>query len=109
MAKPRHSAAPPVPSPPPGFRSATLEEEGRTFLVMSYELPDWDLPDTLTASEREVLRAVLNGATQAQVAEAREVATATVANQLASIFRKLGVSSRIEIAARLSRSSSEPR
>ena len=99
------SPNPAKPSPPPGFRSAPLEEEGRNFLVMSYELPEWELPDSLTVAERAVIRAVLNGATQAQIAAARAVATATVSNQIASIFRKLKVGSRMELAARLQRPS----
>ena len=106
MARSKHSLPPPAqPSPPPGFRSAALEEEGHTFMVMSYELPEWELPDTLTVTERQVLRALLRGATQAQVAEARSVTSATISNQLASIFHKVGVGSRMELAARLRRPS----
>lgn len=106
MARSKQAPPPPAqPSPPPGFRGAALEEEGRTFLVMSYELPEWELPNTLTLTERQVLRALLSGATQTQVAQARSVTTATISNQLASIFHKLGVSSRMELAARLRRPS----
>lgn len=109
MASPKRPPSPTQPSPPPGFRGAKLEDEGRTFLIMSYELPEWELPDTLTLAERQVLRATLGGATQAQVAEARGVSCTTIANQLAAGFRKLRVGSRMQLAARVRRPSSEER
>ena len=98
-------------SPPPGFRCAALDADSTSdeVVVMSYELPEWELPDTLTTAEKQVLREILNGATQAAVAEARGVSSATVANQLASIFAKLGARSRLELAIRLRRPNSEER
>jgi DNA-binding CsgD family transcriptional regulator len=77
------------------------------YLVLSHPVPDWPLPDLLTRSEREVVRAVLAGASRAEVARVRGTSRNTVANILASAFRKLGVNSRLELAARLA-SRSEP-
>ena len=54
----------------------------------------------LTPAEREVLRSLLDGMTRASIARARATSERTVANQIASIFRKLGVHSRSELAAR---------
>lgn len=88
---------------PAGFRSARLEHEGRTILVMSYDVPDWEMPPSLTAAEQAVLRAMLNGAGQREIAQARGVSYRTVANQIASAYSKLGVSSRAEAAAILQR------
>jgi DNA-binding CsgD family transcriptional regulator len=57
------------------------------------------LPD-LTAAERDVLRAVLAGKGNAEIAARRGTAVRTVANQVARIFRKSGVRSRAELAMR---------
>lgn len=94
--------------PPLGFRSARLEHEGRTVLVMSYEVPEWEFPDSLTKTEQAVLRAMLNGASQQEIATARKVSYRTVANQLASAYGKLGVGSRAEVAAILQRPRKAP-
>lgn len=58
--------------------------------------PQWK---DLTAAEEHVVALVLEGLSNAQIARRRGTRERTVANQLASIFRKLGVSSRSELAA----------
>ena len=55
----------------------------------------------LTRAEREVVLLVLAGASSNEVAARRRTSSRTVANQLASAFRKLGVNGRTELAARL--------
>lgn len=76
---------------------------GVTVLVVSFPaLPD-SLPEDLSAAEREVLRCLLRGDSYAEIATRRRTAMRTTANQVASIFRKVGVASRGELAARLSR------
>jgi DNA-binding NarL/FixJ family response regulator len=90
-------------TPPRGFRSARFDYEGRAILVMSYEVPDWEFPAALTTTEQAVLRAMLNGASQQEIATARGVSYRTVANQIASAYGKLGVGSRAEVAALLRR------
>jgi DNA-binding CsgD family transcriptional regulator len=70
---------------------------------MSYELPRWDFPESLTPAERNVLERVLAGESHGEVAQARGISTRTVANQVASAFKKLGVRSRMELAAKLER------
>lgn len=45
----------------------------------------------------------LSGLSNAEVAKKRGTAVRTVANQLQSLFRKLGVNSRAELSARLVR------
>jgi DNA-binding CsgD family transcriptional regulator len=55
---------------------------------------------TLTAAEREVMRGVLAGKTNADIAAERGTATRTVANQVARIFKKMGVRSRAGLARR---------
>ena len=55
----------------------------------------------LSSAERDVLALTLGGQSNASIARARGTAARTVANQLSSIFRKLGVVSRAELVARL--------
>lgn len=57
----------------------------------------------LTAAEREIARLAVSGLTNAAIAKRRGGSPRTVANQLASVYRKLEVSSRAELAARLQR------
>lgn len=56
-----------------------------------------------TAAERAVLALVVGGAGNAAIARARGTSLRTVANQVASLLRKSGMSSRLELIARLSR------
>ncbi len=57
--------------------------------------------DELTRAEREVAADVIAGLSNVAIARRRRRSPRTVANQLASIYRKLGVGSRAELAARL--------
>jgi DNA-binding CsgD family transcriptional regulator len=51
----------------------------------------------LTPAEIEVVRAIAAGSSQARVARQRGTSRQTVANQVASAFRKLGIGSRREL------------
>lgn len=84
---------------PPGAEAYELEP-GRILFVHSLTMPE-DL-SSLTPAERAVAARLLNGHDNARVARERGTSVRTIANQVASIFRKLGVSSRGELAARLS-------
>lgn len=53
----------------------------------------------LTAAEKDIALAVARGWSNAEIAAARHSSTRTVANQLAGILKKLGVSSRVELVA----------
>ncbi len=53
---------------------------------------------SLTRAEAEVARYVLKGLSNKQIALRRRTCERTVANQLASLYRKLDVSSRAELA-----------
>jgi DNA-binding CsgD family transcriptional regulator len=61
--------------------------------------PDLGRFAQLTQAEREVAQYSLTGMSSAEIAAARRTSTSTVTNQLASAFRKVGVSSRGELAA----------
>jgi DNA-binding NarL/FixJ family response regulator len=78
-----------------------LEVGGERFVVMS-------LParvsghgyGELTAAEREVAEDAAGGLSNAAIAKKRGRSARTIANQLASVYRKLGVASRAELAVR---------
>lgn len=54
--------------------------------------------EPLTTREREIAEAVAQGMTNAQVARALFVSTATVKTHLARIFFKLDVNTRVQLA-----------
>jgi DNA-binding NarL/FixJ family response regulator len=60
-------------------------------------------PAGLTPAQLEVARAIARGASNAEIARERGTSVRTVANQVASIFARLGVRSRLQVAAALSR------
>lgn len=60
-------------------------------------------PDTLSSAEWEVVRLVVAGESNARIAQARGVSERTVANQIASAMKKLGVGSRADMTAYLAR------
>jgi DNA-binding CsgD family transcriptional regulator len=94
-----------VPLPiPRGLRCDHLDVNGEEYLVLDFpaagaarvEDPG---PWSLTVAEREVAAAAVAGRSNREIAAARGASTRTVANQLASIYRKLGINSRAELAA----------
>jgi DNA-binding NarL/FixJ family response regulator len=93
--------------PPPGLRASTVELGGDQYLVLSFPAPSWNLPPGLSAAERDVALAVLRGETNETIARERNTSVRTVANQIAAIFAKLGVNSRIELAFAVERSGSD--
>jgi DNA-binding NarL/FixJ family response regulator len=65
--------------------------------------PDIELAASLSAAERDVVRALVEGRTYAEIAAHRRRSKRTIANQLASIFRKLRVRGRGELVGKLVR------
>lgn len=96
-AKPAKQAAPVV---------SLFSFVGQTFAVVSIALAPV-LPPTLTAAERDVVAQILQGKSNAAIARARGVAVRTVANQVASILKKLRVGSRAALIARLTRAAAD--
>ncbi|MBX7194549.1 MAG: LuxR C-terminal-related transcriptional regulator [Sandaracinaceae bacterium] len=62
-----------------------------------------ELETDLSAAELEVAMLALSGASNVEIARARDVSVNTVANQLRSVFARTGTSSRAELAALVSR------
>ena len=57
----------------------------------------------LTGRERELVAAILNGESNRAIAARLTVREQTVRNRLTVLFRKLGVSSRLQLAVKLTR------
>lgn len=86
---------------PVGLRASRFAHGEDEFLVLSYGLDDPELPPSLTCAERDVAAALLRGCSMAAIAAARCTSLRTVANQIRSVYRKLGVRCRLELAALL--------
>jgi DNA-binding CsgD family transcriptional regulator len=84
---------------PADLRVSALQVGTSKYLLLSFSRK-MIMPDTLTPAERQVALAALSGLSNADIARMRGSSPRTVANQLAIIFRKLGVHSRAELAAR---------
>ncbi|MBK7582617.1 MAG: hypothetical protein IPI67_20760 [Myxococcales bacterium] len=80
---------------------------GARHLLIRLPVPAVPL-SSLTPSERAVVLLVLEGASNRDIATARQTSQRTVANQLSSAYGKLGVRSRSELARTLSGSEGQP-
>jgi DNA-binding NarL/FixJ family response regulator len=76
---------------------------GEEVAVLSFPLRQPALPPTLSAAEQEIALGMLEGLSNSEIATARRTSPRTVANQVASLFRKLGVRSRSEAVTVLGR------
>jgi DNA-binding CsgD family transcriptional regulator len=74
---------------------------GLEVLVASYPVGASVGHTALSAAEQEVARLLVDGLSNRDIAARRGTSSRTVANQVASMLRKLGVTSRNELVARL--------
>lgn len=88
-------------TPADGVRVRRLNVGGDELLVVSVRSDRQPQLEELTAAERDVLHLVLQGHSNDEIAKRRSVVERTVANQVQSIHRKLGVASRAELMALL--------
>jgi DNA-binding CsgD family transcriptional regulator len=94
------------------------------LLVDRFEIGDdelalfeWDVAEAdvklarsvLTPAERSVLELLVSGASNARIAQVRGASVRTVANQVASVLKKLRASSRFELVRRYGRSDANGR
>lgn len=83
---------------PGGLRVEWLEPD---LALLSYPLVEAEVPPALSAAEQEIALLVYAGASNEDIAAQRSASAKTVGNQLDAIYRKLGVSSRVELVLRL--------
>jgi DNA-binding CsgD family transcriptional regulator len=87
-------------------RAATNEPAGLAVELVDDDLAvfSWDVETeqapVLTPAEAAVLRLVVDGASNAEIARARSTSVRTVANQVASLLRKLDAESRFDLVRR---------
>ncbi len=94
------SAAEPRIRAPDGLRVRLPGRAIHDFVVLEWPRPAPAARPRVPPAESEVLRLVLEGLSNAEIARARGRAARTVANQLARLYRKFGVRSRLELYAR---------
>jgi DNA-binding NarL/FixJ family response regulator len=82
-------------------RLSQLQFEGESYTLVSARRPDLEFPVELSLAEAAVLRSLVAGSSHAQISGERARSPRTVANQLATAFRKLGVSGRRATIERL--------
>jgi len=82
-------------------RLSRLQVADRQYFVLSALRPDLHFPVELSLAEAAVLRSLVAGNSYAQISGERARSPRTVANQLATAFRKLGVSGRRATIERL--------
>ena len=81
------------------IRSAEIVVNGETFVVLSVPLRSERSVEPLTTAERDIAAMVVDGMSNAEIARARGKSVRTIANQVASALRKLGVGSRVELSS----------
>ena len=89
-----------------GSPRASADVDVHALALSGLELPVLSLPEipcpaTFTTAERAVARLVASGKSNAEIASERATSERTVANQLASMYRKCGVSTREELVVAL--------
>jgi DNA-binding CsgD family transcriptional regulator len=82
---------------PPELVVELIDDEHAVF---SWRVGPVQATESLTDAERDVLRHVLTGASNSKIARSRKASVRTVANQVASLLRKLGASSRYDLIRR---------
>jgi DNA-binding NarL/FixJ family response regulator len=84
---------PSLPAPP---ELVALESTQGDFAVLSFPLGD-EPSESLTPAEVTVAQLILQGKSNREIAAQRGSTVRTVANQVASLFRKMNVRSRLEL------------
>ena len=82
---------------PWGLCASRIRWSGGDYQVLTYAAPFWPLPPCLTRAEQSIVLELVAGARHRDIARARGTSERTVANQVASIFRKLNVGSRLDL------------
>lgn len=82
-------------------RESEVQVDGVAYRVVSALRPDLQFPVPLSLAEAAVVRSLVAGDSYAEISGQRATSPRTVANQLATAFRKLGVSGRRAALARL--------
>ena len=85
---------------PDGLEVSFIDLGGQRVALLSYPVRVNELADALTPAERAIVALAVRGLSNGEIATRRGTSARTVANQIAAIFRKTGVTSRRELVAR---------
>ncbi len=88
--------------------SCDLVTTPRGDLFLGVERPDARFADLLSPCEREVVRLLVDGHSYVEIARDRGTSARTVANQVGSVYGKLGVSGRLALLCHLLTADSGP-
>ncbi len=97
------------PQPPPDLELSIVWIDGEELAVLSHRLDTPAPLAGLTEAERHVAADVIEGFTNEQIATRRGTSSRTIAKQVASVFRKLGIGSRRQLFAKMKRPSRSAR
>jgi DNA-binding NarL/FixJ family response regulator len=89
--------------PPPGLQVELVHGEDDTdeeFGVFVWDTDAAPPVPALTTAEAAVLRELVAGRSNAEIAKLRSTSARTIANQVAALLRKLGATSRYELIQR---------
>jgi DNA-binding CsgD family transcriptional regulator len=87
---------------PDELRVTAVEVQGESYVLLSWPIEaSLDEEPRLSPAEQEVARLLLEGRSNAEIAQVRGTNVGTVKKQVQGIYAKLGVGSRGELAARL--------
>jgi DNA-binding CsgD family transcriptional regulator len=86
-------------SVPIDLQASVIELGSGSYILLSFFRDASAESAVLTDAERQVALAILAGRSNAEIARIRGTSPRTIANQVAHIFRKLGVKSRSEFVA----------
>jgi DNA-binding NarL/FixJ family response regulator len=97
----RHAARAHIPiEPPSGLRVFRSVVQGTEYAVLVMPTRERNAKALdLTSAERRIIEMVVLGLSNEAIAARRGTSARTVANQLQSIYAKLGISSRLELTA----------
>lgn len=85
-----------------GVSSEAASDED-SYVIVSLPVSAGQWQRDLTDAELDIALWILQGESNKRIAERRGTSVRTVANQIAGIYQKLGVTSRAELAARTTR------
>ena len=85
----------------PAQRAATANLTGDRRLAVVAMRPEPSRIALLSPCERQIVFLALDGLSNAAIASRRQTSTRTIANQLASVYQRVGVSGRLELARHL--------
>lgn len=83
---------------PGGLEVSAFSAGSDEYVIFSYPLPSFRLPGGLTPAERAVIECLLRGDHPDDIALNRKRSISTIRNQIRAVYKKLGVSSRAELA-----------